>query len=532
MRLTKLVPIIGAIILLFILSQLDLAQIKTIFLELPPFVALLSLFAFIPLLLIATIQWRILLARQKIPTSFRYCITNFFIGYFYGFITPGGFGGYTRTIYLSKKTGAPLAQCASNIITYNAIEYLALLSIGLIGALALGSIYPNLLIITVSLLFVIIILYLLFFRSPHAHQLIQKIGSSRFLLTIPSTLTQSLDTFHKDLPSLKDMIPPYGLSLSGWMLKYIILYGLAQYFNIQIPFIYFILIMAVADVIASIPISIYGIGTREAALITLFSVPRFTNGVLFSHEHIVSFSLYCFIILWLIPSSIGMIITLSESRKKGIYDLEDDTNCEYFERYMRRFTYLYRQLATTVKTYADAKINPVIIDLGVGPGLLSKEIKDILPQATVIGIDPIDNMLQRAKKNADIETRKGSSESIPLDDASVDIVVTRFSLTYWKNPQRSFKEIHRVLKPGGVLIIEALNKDLPAYRLLCITFHMILKRSRLNVARYHSDAYKTAYRLKEVKGFFEDTGFTVISTEYKKKDWRYVIVGEKNEPSK
>jgi ubiquinone/menaquinone biosynthesis C-methylase UbiE len=198
---------------------------------------------------------------------------------------------------------------------------------------------------------------------------------------------------------------------------------------------------------------------------------------------------------------------------------------------MRRFTYLYRQLATTVKSYTIDKKNPVIIDLGAGPGLLSKEIRDIIPQATVIGIDPIDNMLQRAKKNADIETRKGSSESIPLDDASVDIVVTRFSLTYWTNPQRSFKEIHRVLKPGGVLITEALNKDLPAYKLMYITFHMILKRSRLNVARYHRDAYKTAYRFKEVIGFYETTGFTVNSTEYKKNDWRYVIVGEKTEPS-
>ena len=71
--------------------------------------------------------------------------------------------------------------------------------------------------------------------------------------------------------------------------------------------------MAGADVIASIPISIYGIGTREAALIPLFYAfnPAITT------EQIVSFSLFWFVVIWLTPSIIGAFLTLHEAKKQG-----------------------------------------------------------------------------------------------------------------------------------------------------------------------------------------------------------------------
>ena len=72
--------------------------------------------------------------------------------------------------------------------------------------------------------------------------------------------------------------------------------------------------MAVADVIASIPISIYGLGTREAALIPLFSM--FSTSTI-TNEQIVSLSLFWFVIIWLSPSVIGAVITAVETRKMG-----------------------------------------------------------------------------------------------------------------------------------------------------------------------------------------------------------------------
>ena len=79
-------------------------------------------------------------------------------------------------------------------------------------------------------------------------------------------------------------------------------------FNVNIPYIDFILIIAVANVIASIPITIYGLGTREAALIGLFSAYSVFP------ENVIALSLFWFVLIWLFPSIIGAGVTLLENK--------------------------------------------------------------------------------------------------------------------------------------------------------------------------------------------------------------------------
>lgn len=526
MRLRNLLPVIGIAIFVYILFQLDFARLGRIFSSIHPVYAFLSFFVFIPLLLLVTVEWQLLLKRQKIRVSFLYSIKNFFIGYFYGFITPGGFGGYTRSLYLSKESGEPLAKCLSNIVTFNTIEFLALLSFGFFGALFLSRIYPYLFIIIIIVVIVVLVLYIFFFKWSQSHFLFEKILNWPLFSKITKRLQDSLESFHKDVPTLNDAILPFSLSLTGWLLKFVLLYFVAKLFNISIPFVSFILMLAVADVIASIPISIYGIGTREAALITMFSVPQFTNGAMVSAEQIVSLSLFWFVIIWLIPSIIGAFVTLYETQRMSAFKF-DKTDCEHFERYMRKYPSLYRNLANIVKKYAKQIDHPVIIDLGVGPGLLSKQIKKILPRSSLIGIDPSKQMLQQAKKNVEMEVKLGSAEKIPIAGQSVDIIVTRYTLTYWTDPNAGFQEMRRVLKSGSVVVIEALNKEFPMYKLLLIKLQMLVKKSYWSVAQYHVDAYKTAYRFDTVLELCENNGFDVIQTDYKRNDWRFLIVGRK-----
>ena len=153
----------------------------------------------------------------------------------------------------------------------------------------------------------------------------------------------------------------------------------------------------------------------------------------------------------------------------------DDKTAEKFAKYMKKYPDLYQNLAGIVKKYA-TNAKPVIIDLGAGPGLLSLELHKKIPDAKIIGVDPLQKMLQLAKSNAcfdSFEAKLGSSENIPVNNDSADIVVSRFSLPYWKDPNSSFKEIYRVLKPRGKIILEALNRDFPMWRLFLIKIHMI-----------------------------------------------------------
>src|SRR5512135_971701 len=121
---------------------------------------------------------------------------------------------------------------------------------------------------------------------------------------------------------------------------------------------------------------------------------------------------------------------------------------------MKKFSDLYVALAKCVKNQTTLP-NPHILDLGCGPGLLSVEILEQIPKATVIGIDPLIKMLMLAKENTKTSTTQifepllGVSEKIPLKSNSIDVIVSRFSLPYWEHPQESFSEMNRVLKPKG-----------------------------------------------------------------------------------
>lgn len=217
---------------------------------------------------------------------------------------------------------------------------------------------------------------------------------------------------------------------------------------------------------------------------------------------------------------------------RGCDFLVDDKTAEEFSTYMKKFIELYTLLSKIVKNNTGTS-HPFIVDLGCGPGLLSYEILKQISDATVIGVDPLKNMLSLAKKNVTQTAVEGFvpllgvSEKLPFRDACIDSIVSRFSLAYWKHPEESFLEMHRVLKPGGKLILEALNRDFPKWKLFCIKMGMFLKQAGQDVIRYHVDAYELAYTMESVENLLKNAGFSVIEKQGKKNEWKFILVAGK-----
>lgn len=99
-----------------------------------------------------------------------------------------------------------------------------------------------------------------------------------------------------------------------------------------------------------------------------------------------------------------------------------------------------------------------VVDIGCGAGmdcLLAGA--DVGPGGRVIGIDVTDEMLARARAGAaqmsmdQVRFEKADMEALPLDDASVDVVISNGVINLATDKPAVFAEIRRVLRPGGRL---------------------------------------------------------------------------------
>jgi SAM-dependent methyltransferase len=116
---------------------------------------------------------------------------------------------------------------------------------------------------------------------------------------------------------------------------------------------------------------------------------------------------------------------------------------------------MYAYYAETIARETEI-VSGTCLDVGCAGGYLALALARILPRLSFVLLDVSQEGLARAMKNAHedgvaerMRILHADAASIPLPDGCADLVVSRGSLPFWKEPVAGLREIHRVLAPGG-----------------------------------------------------------------------------------
>jgi SAM-dependent methyltransferase len=154
-----------------------------------------------------------------------------------------------------------------------------------------------------------------------------------------------------------------------------------------------------------------------------------------------------------------------------------------------------------------------ILDFGAGRGAESlHEFRDAVTRVSAVDVDAA-VLENRSVDDARVLTSDGS---IPYSDASFDAVVSAYVLEHLPDPRQSFREIRRVLKPGGLFLFMTPNRNHYVPLMASVTphwFHVWFNSLR---GREERDTFPTLYRANtpvDVRRLASEAGFSEATIE-------------------
>jgi ubiquinone/menaquinone biosynthesis C-methylase UbiE len=174
-----------------------------------------------------------------------------------------------------------------------------------------------------------------------------------------------------------------------------------------------------------------------------------------------------------------------------------------------------------VRKLACLKPAGTLADIGCGPGRLAFLIARRFPGLHVIGVDTAGEMIQIARSSASaqgcssrVQFRLGDVSNLPMPDRSLDLAVSMLSLHHWSDPMRGLTEIHRVLRPGGQLLLFDLRRDVRrlVYWLLTFAQHVVVPGA-LRRAQEPLGSVQSSYSLRELDDLLRRSPFQRYTVE-------------------
>jgi ubiquinone/menaquinone biosynthesis C-methylase UbiE len=155
-----------------------------------------------------------------------------------------------------------------------------------------------------------------------------------------------------------------------------------------------------------------------------------------------------------------------------------------------------------------------VLDVGCGTGELLRRLRAKYPDAVLAGLDPVPEMLAvaRDKLSGKEDLRIGYADSLPWPAASFDVVVSCNMFHYITHPVEALREMARVIRPGGAMVLTDWCDDYVACR-LCNLYLRLTNR-----------AFYRTYREGECLDLLGQAGFGAVRLERYKISWLWGLM--------
>ena len=275
MKLSRLLPLIGILIFIYLLTTIDIGKAVSLILAASPVFLLIAVLITLFDVLVKAYKWKLIFNSYNISVPYIRFLKSWLIGLSFSLVTPGKIGDFVKAFYLKDK--APLGKGLTTVMADRIIDLLTLFILAVIGLSIFSIFYAQssiLLISTIALFALFILAIVLFARKKTAtyilHPFYLRLLPERYKSRVQSVFSDFYSGISLILGRKKTIAAVIALTFIVWLGSILSIYYMALSLGIEIPLSFLIIVFPAITLLEALPISFSGLGTRDATLIFFF----------------------------------------------------------------------------------------------------------------------------------------------------------------------------------------------------------------------------------------------------------------------
>jgi uncharacterized protein (TIRG00374 family) len=290
MKKMNFLPALGIVIFIYLVFQIGLLGVISNLMKANILYLAIAFCIYCPIFLIKIFKWSYLISVHGKKHSFSVIAQLFLASYFLSLVTPGKIGDLARSIYLKKDLKMPLGKSLSTVILDRIFDISIIISFAFSGMLLFINYFGFVYSFNVFIIFGV--LFLAFFYVI-LNKKYAKFISKRILLSFiskkykekynfSSLFNEFYDSSELIIRNKRMLITSIALTAITIILGIIQIKIITLALNLDISLMFLLLAIPILYLSEMIPLSIAGMGTRDAVAILLFSLISIPSGIAFS----------------------------------------------------------------------------------------------------------------------------------------------------------------------------------------------------------------------------------------------------------